>query len=223
MKQVGSDQEVGLVLLPEVKFGGIALKNVPAVVQPLSDFEATVGEKPGLLLGRQALRVFGSMTFDFPGRGLEIAADAPAAGPAGASELPLLMLDMAILNAPAVPLRIDGSDHTFFVYFGGIYKAGLTITRKDYLKSGHLPRQIAEVNDKDNGLKMVYIRDYALGGTKFPGVGGIVLVNAVPDANLGSVVSASSFELGGYVNVALMSQWRVTYAFDAGKVWVQGT
>lgn len=221
VKALGSDEEQPVVIIPEVKFGDLTIKKVPALVTSLEAFAGGVGETPGLVLGRQALLHVGSITFDFPKASMEITAAAPDAAPGGATELPLLMVSMNVLHAPAVPVTIDGSEHQFYAYFGGTYGTGLSITEKAYLKSGHLPREVDPPDDPNQGLKMVLVENAKLGDLQLSGVGGLVLVNTPPDANLGQLIEATAFELGGYVNLALFKNWRVTYSLPAGKVFIQ--
>jgi tetratricopeptide (TPR) repeat protein len=216
----GQVDELPLVIVPEVKFGELSLKNVPALVQPLEAYEGEIGEIPAIVLGRQALLSFGSITFDFPGMGLELTAEPPSAAPDGATEVPLLMISMRLLHAPAVPVSIDGSEHEFYAYLGGVYGAGVAATKKAYLKSGHLPREIDPPDDADQGLKMVYVEKVKVGDIEAPGTGGLVLVNSPPDSVLGQILENTAFELGGYVNMALVIQWKVTYVLSQGKVYI---
>ena len=53
------------------------------------------------------------------------------------------------------------------------------------------------------------------------GLGGYVLTNTPPDAGLEQVLGGTSFELGGYLNLTLIKNWRVTYAFGDGKIYVE--
>jgi tetratricopeptide (TPR) repeat protein len=216
----GAGEEQAIVLVPEVKFKDLTLKNVPAIVRSLEPY-AGIGEKPGLILGRQAMHALGSITFDFPKRALTITKDAPAQAPAGAADLPLLLVSFHVLQAPAVPVSLGGSDYKFFVYLGGTYRAGLSIARKQYLKSGNLPRTVENPEDAQNGLKMVYVDKYKLGEVQQPGVGTIVLLNPEPDATLALFVNNTAFELGGYVNLALMQNWKMTYALGKGRLYVE--
>ncbi len=213
-------EEQAIVIVPEVKFGQLSIKNVPAIVRSLEAY-AGIGEKPGMILGRQTMHALGSITFDFPKRALTISKDAPAAAPTGAADLPLLLVSFHVLQAPAVPLSIGGSDYTFFAYLGGTYRAGLSVARKQYLKSGNLPRTVENPEDPQNGLKMVYVDKYKLGETQQPGVGAIVLLNAEPDPTLALFVNNTAFELGGYVNLALMQSWKMTYALGKGRLYVE--
>ena len=174
-----------------------------------------------MIFGRQAMHALGSITFDFPKRALTITKDAPAAAPTGAADLPLLLVSFHVLQAPAVPVSIGGSDYKFFAYLGGTYRAGLSVARKQYLKSGNLPRAIENPEDAANGLKMVYLDKFKLGEIQQPGVGAIVLLNAEPDATLSLFVNNTAFELGGYVNLALMQSWKITYALGKGRLYVE--
>lgn len=219
-KPPGATEEVPLVLVPEVKFGKISVKNIPAIVQPLSDYEPMLGEIPGIVLGRQALQAFGTITFDFPNSTLDLAKEPPKSAPEGAAEAPLVLLSMHVRLAPAIPVSIDGSEHEFYVYLGGLYQAGAAITKKQYLKSGKLPRQIDPPDDPDAGLKMVLVEEIEIGEKKFPGAGGLVLVNQPPDATLAQWLENTGFELGGFVNLSLMKTWKVTFALGQGKAYV---
>lgn len=214
----GTDEKRDLVLLPKVAIGKVELANVPALVQPLGDYEPLLGEIP-IILGRQAMHALGRITFDFRGRSLTVEPSSDAA-PEGASEVPLLMLDMKVALAPAVPISIDGSDHRFFVYFGGVYQGTAAISKKHYLKSGHLPREIDDPEDPEAGLKMVYLDKVRVGDLELAGGGGLVLVNEPPDAMLGQVLGLAGFELGGYLNYAVLNDLRVTYDLPAGKAFV---
>lgn len=215
-KPVGAEKDVKIVLVPEIKFGDLSIKNVPAIVQPLEAYEQAMGERPGIMLGRQALSAMGAITFDFPSKSLTIEKDAPASAPDGATELPFLVL----FNAPAIPISINGSDHTFFVYLGGIFKSGVAIAKKHYFKSGKLPRDVENPEDKDAGLKMVYLDSLKVGDKEVGGVGGLVLVNDPPDGNLATLLDLTAFELGGYLNLALLENWKITYAISSGKVFI---
>ena len=125
------------------------------------------------------------------------------------------------LPAPATTLSIDGSQFKFYAWFGGSYGSSLAIARKEYLKSGHLPRELEQLDDPTGGLKMVYVDKVTVGNTPIPGgVGGLVLTNTPPDAGIGQIVEGSSFELGGYINVALMTTMKVTYAISQGKMYL---
>ena len=215
-KPVGSEDEVKIVLVPEIKFGDLSLKNIPAIVQPLEAYEQAMGERPGIMLGRQALSAVGAITFDFPTRTLTLEKDVPASPPDGSAELPFIIL----FNAPAIPISINGSDHTFFVYLGGIFKSGVAIAKKHYFKSGKLPRDVENPEDKDAGLKMVYLDSLKVGDKEVGGVGALVLVNDPPDGNLSTLLDLTAFELGGYLNLALLENWKITYALSSGKVFV---
>lgn len=213
--------ETSVVLIPEITFGDLKLSNVPAIVDDLTPY--SVGEVPGVVLGRQVMNKLGAITFDFPNASLELQAAAPTAAPAGASEAPLLMIDMHILLVPATTMSIDGSDFKFYAWLGGSYGASLAVARKEYLKSGHLPRELEQLDDPTNGLKMVYLDGVKVGDTPIKGgVGGLVLANTPPDAGLAQIVEGSSFELGGYINFPLLKTMKVTYALSQGKVYLAG-
>jgi hypothetical protein len=130
---------------------------------------------------------------------------------------------MHILLVPVTTLSIDGSAFKFYAWLGGSYGASLAIARKEYLKSGHLPRELEQLDDPTNGLKMVYLDGVKVGDTAIKGgVGGLVLANTPPDAGLGQIVEGSSFELGGYINFPLLKTMKVTYALGQGKVYLAG-
>jgi tetratricopeptide (TPR) repeat protein len=221
VKPLGQTEEVGVVLVPSVKFGDLSVENVPARVQDLSPYEEAMGERPGLILGRQCMHALGTIEYDFPNHKLTVAKDAPSAATAQQVELPLLLISMHVVNAPAVPIRINGSEHEFFVYFGGIYRSGVAVTKKHYFKSGRLPREVDPPDDEDAGLKMVYVDEVNLGEKTLPGMGGLVLLNTPPDSTLGTLVENTAFELGGYVNMAVIEGWKVTYSLSEGKVYIE--
>ncbi|MGH1345184.1 MAG: hypothetical protein ACRBN8_26720 [Nannocystales bacterium] len=221
MTPLGQEAETDIVLVPEVKFGELTMKNVPAIVRPLDPYEPALGEKPGLILGRQAMQAMGSFTFDFPGNSLTVTKAAPDAAPEGSVELPFLLVSMHVQSAPVVPVSIDGAEHSFYVYFGGTYGSGVAVTRKHYLKSGHLPRELDNPEDEANGLKMVYVNEFGIGDKALGGMGGLVLLNARPDPNLAIYLDGTAFEMGGYVNTRLMEGWSVTYAPASGKIFVK--
>jgi tetratricopeptide (TPR) repeat protein len=221
-KPPGAEEEVPLVLVPEVKFGKISLKNIPAIVQPLGDYEPALGETPAMVLGHQALQAFGTITFDFPNSTLDLAAASPTSAPDGAAEVPLVMLSMHVRLAPAIPMKINGSDHEFYVYLGGLYQSGVAITKKQYFKSGNLPRSVQPPDDADLGLKMVLVDQLQLGDAKMPGTGALVLVNEPADVTLGQWLENTGFELGGFVNLGLVKTWKVTFALKTGKAYIKG-
>lgn len=219
VKPLGMADEMAIVIIPEVKVGELTIKNVPALKTDLSVFGA-IGETPGMVLGRQVMHRFAAITFDFPGKSIDLMVDAPAT-PEGAAELPLLIIDSLVLRVPAAPISIDGSDHTFWAWIGGAWQAGLAVTSKSYLKSGHRPSEIDPPDDADLGLKMVFLEEIALGSVKTPGMGGYVLTNTPPDAMLGQVLENTRFELGGYLNVAALKLHKITYLLPSGKMWVE--
>ncbi|MCH9684879.1 MAG: hypothetical protein K0V04_25815 [Deltaproteobacteria bacterium] len=210
-----------MTLIPRVEFGTIALVNVPATIQPLATGDpAEGGGAPTVVLGRQALQAFGTITFDFPRAVVELAREAPT-GPTGSEvESLLVMLGMFTRYAPIVPISIDGSDHVFFAYLGSTYVSALTMTRKHYLLSGHLPRQLDPPDDAEAGLKMVYIDGLSIGTTIVPGLSGLVLVNEPADPALDVVLQSTQFEVGGHINVNLMRTWRISYAMGSGAVYI---
>ena len=220
MKPIGAEADLDIVLIPEIKFGGdLRLKNVPALVDDLAPF-GSIGETPGVLLGRQVLSKLGAVTFDFPNASLELLATAPAAPPAGAAEAPFLLLDMHVLLVPVARVSIDGSDFGFFSWLGGRYKAALSVTKWAYLKSGHLPRELDPLDDPDQGLKMVYLNEVKIGAAQSRGHGGLVLAGNPPDPDLAQIIDGTGFELGGYINMTLLKNWKVTLVPAAGKMYV---
>ena len=219
IKPVGIDEETPVVVIPEVSIGDLKLKNVPALVQDLSACEGSLGEVPGLVLGRQALQRFGSVEFDFPAGNITFHVDAPARGPE-AQELPLVMLDLHVLHIPAIPVSIDGKDHSFWAWLGGTYGASVAVTAKAYLTSDHRPSEIDPPDDEELGLKMVYVDSLELGEQSVAGGGGLVFTGTPAEATLATVTEATRFELGGYLNVARLRNWKVSYHLPEGKVSV---
>ncbi|MEM6995974.1 MAG: hypothetical protein AAF721_36035, partial [Myxococcota bacterium] len=95
------------------------------------------------------------------------------------------------------------------------------VTKKHYLKSGYLPRDIDPPDDATQGLKMVYVDGFKVGETSFAGSGGLVLVNEPPDPTIRQFLENAAFEIGGFINVNLMKTWKITYALSSGKVFIQ--
>jgi hypothetical protein len=213
--------EFDVTLIPEIEFEGMKLKNVPALIGDLDIFSAGLPEKAGVVLGHQALHKLGSLVADIPGQTLTITKAPPSAAPAGAVERPLLMIDQWSLHVPVTPISIDGSAHTFWAWFGYASPSAVTVTTKAYLKSGHLPREIENPEDVDYGRKMVYIDQVSFGSLAFPGVGGIVHLDQPGEPTLASVTAFAGFELGGFVNVALIEKLRITWSFSQGKIWFE--
>lgn len=133
----------------------------------------------------------------------------------------MLMLSMHVLHAPVIPVSIDGSDHSFFAYLGFTFGSGLAVTKKHYLKSGHLPRELDPPDDADAGLKMVYLDSFSLGGKKISGTSGLVLVNEPADPTLDSFLRNTGFEVGGHVNLNMLRTWRVSFALGEGKIYIK--
>ena len=221
-KPPGSEEEVPLVLIPEVKFGDLSIKNIPATVQPLDAYsDALGGETPGVILGRQAMQAVGAIVFDFPAQSIELTKAAPEGPADGEVELPMLMLSMHVAHAPIIPIGIDGSDHRFYVYLGHTYGSGLSVTKKHYLKSGHLPRDVEPPDDPQAGLKMVYVDSFTIGDQTLPGTSGLVLVNEPPDPSLDMFLRNTAFEVGGHINLNMLRTWKVSYALNSGKVYIK--
>lgn len=220
-KPLGMEEEVDLYLIPEVKLGDLAIKNVPAYSLDLSDYEPFVGETPGLVLARQGLQKIGAITFDFPNYTLQVSKDAPAGPADGEYEVPLYMVSWHLQHAPIVPMQMEGSDHVINMYLGGLYQSSLVFTKKSYFKSGKLPRDIDPLDDKERGLKMVYVDGFKVGDADFPGVGGLVLANEPPDATINQFLVQTAFEIGGFVNLVLMKNWKITYLLNEGKIHIK--
>ncbi|WP_181197822.1 tetratricopeptide repeat protein [Enhygromyxa salina] len=213
--------EYEVTLIPEVEFKGIKIKNVPALIDDLAIFSSGLPDKAGVILGHQALHKIGSIVADYPNKSLTITKAAPSAAPAGAAERPLVMLDQWSLHVPATPITIDSSDHTIWAWLGYANASAVTLTAKSYLKSGHLPREIENPEDPDNGRKMVYVDQVSFGSVTAPGMGGLVYLEQPGEPQLAMVRGFSGFELGGFVNVALLEQLKVTYAYGQGKIWIE--
>jgi hypothetical protein len=218
------DEPVDVVLVPEVDLQGMKIKNIPAIVQDLSFYESGMNEIPSIVLGHQVLHRIGTMVADFPGGKLTVTKAAPSAAPAGATELPLVMLDQWYIHVPVTKVAIDGSDFQFWAWVGGIHPSAVATTAKTYLKSNHLPRDIENPEDPDTGRKMVFVDKVAFGAATVTGIGGLVFLDQPGDFGLDGVRDSNGlvgFEIGGYVNVALLKQLEVTYAFSQGKLWVR--
>jgi len=220
-KPIGTKKDVDIVLIPELKLGDFVMKNVPAYVSPLDGWAGMVGETPGIRLGRQALLKVGAIRYDYPAFTVSFDAEAPSGPPDGAVESPLLMVSWHLQHAPVIPMQLAGSEHTFYAYLGGLYSSGVTVTKKHYLKSGFLPRVLDPLDDKAQGLKMVYVDGYTVGGESFGGVGGLVLANEPPDQTIRMFLENAAFEIGGFVNVNTLKSWKVTYALGAGKIYIE--
>ncbi|MBC8072515.1 MAG: tetratricopeptide repeat protein [Deltaproteobacteria bacterium] len=218
-KPIDSAEEQSIVIIPEIKFGDLKLEKVPAIARSLEGF-AVIGEKPGVVLGRQALQAFGSIGFDFPKHVLTVTKDAPTAAPEGMVELPFVLLTVHAFHWPAIPIALNGSEYRFFVYLGGLFPAGVSVAKKQFLKSGYLPRTVENPEDATNGLKILYVDKLSVGDRQVAGVGAHVLVNTPPDPGMGDVLTGTGFELGGYLNSALVANWRVTYSLPKGRVYI---
>jgi len=218
---LGGKQALPLVLLPGLVFGDLTLDKVPALVSDLEPYTPAVGEKPGVVLGRQALHAFGAYTFDFSANSMTLQKVAPERAPQGTLEVPLVMLSMHVLNIPAVPVRIDGASAGTHLFFGGFERSGVALTERAFLQSGHLPRELSPLDDEAKGLKMVYLRDVELGGRHLGGTGGLVMTHEPPDATLDLVLQNTAFELGGYLNTRMMTSWAVTYVLSQGKLYIR--
>ncbi len=223
MGNEGSEQSFDLVLVPSVNIGGIEIKNIPARVVPLDAQAQLLGETTGLILGRQAWFKLGTVTFDFVGNTLTIAKNPPTAAPEGAATLPLRLLPMLPQLVPAVPIRLEDSEHAFWVYLGGpqLYPDAVVVTQKHYLKSGHRPRELEELEDPDNGRKLVLVKKLRLGEQDTLALGGEVLVHTPPDATLGAIVENTNFELGGYLTGAFLEASTLTYALSQGTMYIK--
>ncbi len=216
----GTAEELDIVIIPEIKLGNMTLKNVPALAEDLSIY-AAIGEVPGVVLGRQVMQQLGTITFDFPSGSSTFAKAAPAETPAGAAVAPLLLIDMRLLLIPVTKTALGESEYSFYTWFGGSFlKASTAITRRAFLKSGHLPRELEEVDDEANGLKMVYIDKLRVGDFALPGVGALILVNTPPSAELGQLVTGTGFEISGYVNPTVLKNLKITYSVPTGKVFM---
>ena len=96
----------------------------------------------------------------------------------------------------------------------------LGITSKAYLKSAHRPSEIDPPDDEELGLKMVFLDSLNVGEKSLPGGGGLVFTNNPPEAILAKVTEVTRFELGGYLNVARVRNWKVSFHLQEGKISV---
>lgn len=213
--------EFDLTLVPQVEFEGLVIKNVPALMADLSDFGYGLPEKPGMILGHQVLDRLGSITADFPQQQLTLSAEAPASAPGGASELPLIALDQWNIHVPATRVSIDGAEHQFWVWLGGVHPSAVSTTAKAYLKSGHLPRDIENPEDPDNGRKMVFVDKLSFGEATLSGLGGLVYLDEPGEPGIAGVRAFAGFELGGYISVPAMGQLRMTFVPSSAKLWIE--
>ena len=94
------------------------------------------------------------------------------------------------------------------------------MTKRTYLKSGKRPSELDELDDPDQGLKMVFFDSVDVGGNVTQGVGGLVLAANPPDPDLAQIIDGTGFEIGGYVNLALMKEWKMTWVPSAGKLYL---
>ncbi|MEE9386741.1 MAG: tetratricopeptide repeat protein [Nannocystaceae bacterium] len=206
----------GVVLIPSVTIGSLTVKNVPAITQDLEASYANEHGVPGIILGRQFLQRFASVTFDFPAGEATLTKDA---GPIAGEATQLLFLDLYAFKVPAVKVQIDRHEHSFWAWFGNSGVTSATVTKKEYLKSGHRPNDVYPPDD-EAGQKMVFLSEMNVGEVRTAGLGGIVLTANPPDATLG-MVAGSGFELGGYLNFPLIKRWKVTYALPQGKLYIE--
>jgi hypothetical protein len=213
--------EYEVALIPSIEFNGLTIKNVPALVDDLAVFSNGLPEKAGVILGHQALSKLGSVVADHPAKSLTITKAAPTAAPAGAAERPLIALDQWSLHIPATPISIDGSEHSFWAWMGYNSPSAITLTEKTYLKSGHLPREVMNPEDTEFGRKMVYVEQVSFGPVTLPGVGALVFLEQPGEPQLAMVRGFSGFELGGFVNVALLEHLVVTWLYGQGKLWIE--
>jgi tetratricopeptide (TPR) repeat protein len=213
--------EYEVTLIPEIEFNGIKIKNVPALIDDLAVFSSGLPEKAGVILGHQALYKLGSVVADHPAKSLTITKAAPSALPAGAAERPLIMLDQWSLHIPATPVSIDGAENSFWAWLGYSNPSAVTLTEKSYLQSGHLPREIENPEDIENGRKMVFVDQISFGSVTVPGMGGLVYLTQPGEPQLAMVRGFSGFELGGFINVPLLEQLEITYLYNQGKIWVK--
>jgi hypothetical protein len=214
--------EYDVTLIPVVEFEGMKIENVPALIDDLQSlFDSSIPEPPGVILGHQVLHKLGSIVADFPAQTLSLTKAAPSSAPAGAVERPLIMLDQWSFHVPATPIRIDGSDHDIWSWFGLAGASPVGVTAKAFLKSGHLPRDIEDPEDPDNGLKMVYLDRFSFGTLETIGVGALVFLDDPGHPMLGGITAFSGFELGGIINVPAFDTLRMTWLLSQGKMWLE--
>ena len=66
------------------------------------------------------------------------------------------------------------------------------------------------------------IEKVKVGDVETKGTGGLVMVSNPPDAVLGQVLENTAFELGGYLNMAMVINWKVTYVLSQGRAFITG-
>jgi len=215
--------EFELVLIPEVEFNGLKIKNIPALIDEdnLMGFSGGLPEAAGVLLGHQVLNRIGSLQANFATQELTVTKAPPSAAPEGAVERPLIALDLWYLHAPATKVSIDSSDFSFWAWLGYPNPSAVTLTEKAFLKSGHLPREVENPEDAEYGRKMVYVDQVSFGELSTVGLGGLVYLDEPGEMNIAQVRNFAGFELGGFVNVALLETLEVTWSYPSGKVWFE--
>jgi hypothetical protein len=116
-------------------------------------------------------------------------------------------------------VRIDGSERDLWLQLGGTTGSSVVTSRKGYLQSGH---RLHELEDPQApGVKMVYVDQLEIGGVKFGGMGGLVMLDPQVDASLLGFLTNTEFEIDGYINTRSMAAWAVTYVLGEGKVYIK--
>lgn len=207
---IDTDERTRIVIVPQIAIGGITLRRVPAIVRPLGDL-AVDGPTPGVALGRPALAAFGTLGFDFPRRLLVVTAAPPTRPPPGAVELPLVLPTTHLVHFPAVPIRV-GDGPPILAYLGGLYAADAALPA-EAIAVGGAPVPVATSDE----FRLVDLR---LGDRAVPGIQALVLPTHPRESGLDTVLRHTGLEITGYLDVALLRRWHVTYALGLGRVYI---
>ncbi|MCA9690880.1 MAG: hypothetical protein KC636_14835, partial [Myxococcales bacterium] len=81
-------------------------------------------------------------------------------------------------------------------------------------------RELEELDDEANKLKMVYVDKLNIGELAIPGVGGLVLLNTPPSPELGEIIPMARFEISGYIAPTVLKNLKITYSLPTGKMYL---
>jgi tetratricopeptide (TPR) repeat protein len=213
-KIVDGGEDLDIVLIPEIKIGELAIKNVPALVQ---DSGLMDGE---IQIGGQVLHKLGSYTLDPIAGKMSAYAQPLSAAPEGTHPADLLMVNMLSVRIPAIRVSLDDSSNSFWVYMGGGPGSMISLSKREYLRAGHRPEDLAPLDDVEQGMKMVLIKKLAIGEHVIEGVGGVALCNNPPDGTL-PALSSAGLGIEGYLNAPALGNLVVSYDLAHGKVYLK--